>query len=164
MKAKTDVNIAPEIGGKLHIGAMIAYIVSLVGLFLPISFNYSIINKLRHGGALPDIYSFNFVSGAIDGAGSNHSFTVILTGLAILLAVIFCFRKKTVNALISGALALILFVTLLFLIPFYINAGHTVFEMTVKLGAFFAPAAALIGIILLFLAVLLNKKRGSISN
>jgi len=164
MKAKTEANIAPEIGGKIRIGAMIAYIASLVGLFLPISFNYSIINKLRHGGILPDIYSFNFINAAIDGADNNHSFTLILTGLAILLAVIFCFRKKTVNALISGALALILFVTLLFLIPFYSNAGHTVFEMTVKPGAFFAPAATLIGIILSFLAVLLNRKRGSVSS
>jgi hypothetical protein len=136
----------------LRVGAA-AYVASLAALFLPYSFS----NYYRNTG-YTNTSSYDFFTAAINSA-DNYLFAVILTALALLLALIYCFRKNPFLALISGGLALILFVVLFILIPFNLRAGDLVQKMTFKPLAFFAPVACFIGVLLSFLAFLLSRKR-----
>jgi uncharacterized Tic20 family protein len=155
MDTKIKTGVFAETAGKMRLGAMIAYIASLVGLFLPISFQYEIMNYSRHS---KDVYTYDFVTAAVNGE-ENYIFFGLLTGLVIILAGIFCIKKKqALTALISGALALILLVSMLFFIPHYNTSHDLVVEMTIKPGAFFALTMDVIGLIFSFIAVVMLRR------
>lgn len=90
----------------LRLGALTAFLLSLVGFFLPISFEWNDYSN----------YVINWFIAAIN-CENEPVFLMILTCVTLLVAIIAVLMRKPLSALIDGVLALILFIVLLLLIP-----------------------------------------------
>ncbi|MDR1422440.1 MAG: hypothetical protein LBI64_06215 [Coriobacteriales bacterium] len=149
MDAKTKVGIFAETDGKLRFGALLAYLLSLVAFFIPLSFEWN-----DYGD-----YVVNYFIGAIN-AINEPIFVMILTGIVLVLACVLLVTKQSLPASLCGILGLVLFIALLILIPDSEprSFGGDVMQIAIRPGAFISPIAATIGAGFSFLAFLRNRK------
>ena len=135
--------------GKIRLGAMLAYILSLAAFFAPICFEWNDDSS----------YCGKLFFGAIN-ATNETIFAMILTGLVLVLAIALVITKKPLPAFICGVLSIILFIVLLVLIPDsspWTSAGSTK-QIAIRPGAFLAPVMAAIGAGVSLAGFLLDRK------
>ena len=134
------------IAGKFQIAALSAYILSLVAFFLPISFGWNEYNSSE--SLFFHKADVNFFIAAIN-CQNEPIFAMILTGILLLFSIVLLIAKKTLPALTTSVLCVIIFIVLLVLIP---DNDFRTYTITFNTNAYLAPAMAVIGSIFSFLS------------
>lgn len=144
------MGIFEGISGKLRLGALAAFLLSLIGFFLPISFEWDDFSD----------YVVNWFIAVIN-CENEPVFLMILTILALLAAGIAVLTQKPLIAFVDVILIVILFVTLLLLVPDaeqQVYGGNVIKQIAIRPCAFFAPSAAAAGAIVSLTAFLSGRK------
>lgn len=151
MSTRSKTGIFEGISGKLRLGALAAFLLSVIGFFLPISFEWDDFSN----------YVVNWFIAVIN-CKNEPVFLMILTILALLAAVIAVLTRKPLIAFVDGILIIILFVTLLLLVPDaeqQVYGGNVIKQIAIRLSAFLAPSAAAAGAVVSLAAFLSGRKK-----